>query len=193
MPEISTSISPETGSPRWVRLRRRTLAAGAASTTAGTKCGGAFSAPAIECRACRRQVNTCCGVSPCRRATSEITAPTTSVSSTTRALKSPENRRRRPVPVITSKRRTSVPSGSSLWSIIDTSRSPIHRSTQSPVTRPNERWEQDSAYDEAEAVVLDLVDPHRPHGHRAGVGRQTGCDEAGRMADGSGGAPEHGP
>ena len=58
------------------------------------------------CRACRRQPNSCCGVSPCRRAISETTAPGASVSSMIRALSSAENRRRRPVPVITSSRRT---------------------------------------------------------------------------------------
>ena len=34
---------------------------------------------AYDRRACRRQVNTCCGHSPCRRAISETTAPETSV------------------------------------------------------------------------------------------------------------------
>ena len=97
-------------------------------------------------RACRRQVNTCCGVSPCWRAISETTASRASVSSTTLALKSAENRRRRPVPVITSSRRTSVTSGSSLWSSIDTSRSPIQRSAQSPITGLKKRWDQNSAY-----------------------------------------------
>ena len=79
-------------------------------------------------RACRRQVNTCCGVSPFRRATSETIAPGTSVSSTIPALKSSENWRRRPVPVITSSRRSVVASGLSVWSSVDTSRSPIQRS-----------------------------------------------------------------
>ncbi|MGY2803854.1 hypothetical protein ACVIHF_000584 [Bradyrhizobium sp. USDA 4506] len=73
-------------------------------------------------RACRRQVNTCCGVSPCRRAISETTAPGTSVSSTIRALSSLENQRRRPVSVITSSR-CAVTSDLSVWSSIDTSRS----------------------------------------------------------------------
>jgi hypothetical protein len=75
---------------------------------------------AIASRAWRRHVNTCCGVSPWRRATSETTAPERSVSATTRALKSSVKRRRRPVPVITSSRRTSATSGSSLWSSVDT-------------------------------------------------------------------------
>ena len=92
-----------------------------ASTTAGTNCGS--SAIGAGCRrACRRQVNTCCGVSPCRRAISETTAPGTSVSSTIRALSSLENQRRRPVSVITSSRRA-VTSDLSVWSSIDTSRS----------------------------------------------------------------------
>jgi hypothetical protein len=97
-------------------------------------------------RACRRHVNTCCGVSPCWRATSETTAPATSVSSTIRALSSSEARRRRPVPVITSSRRT-VASGLSVWSSVDTSRSPIQRSSQSPSTDVRRRWGQNSAYD----------------------------------------------
>ena len=150
MPAISTSIRPDISTWR-VRLRRRsraTPAGGAVSTTtAGTKFGAAFSVgPAADCRACRRHVNTCCGVSPRRRATSETTAPTTSVSSTIWALKSSENRRRRPVPVITSNRRNSVASGLSVWSSVDTSRSPTQRSSQSPITSPNRRWDHHSAY-----------------------------------------------
>ena len=90
--------------------RRAARTGGGVSTTAGTNCGASMSvlAPAGR-RACRRQPNTCCGVSPCRRATSETTAPGTSVSSMIRALSSSENRRRRPVPVITSSRRTAAP------------------------------------------------------------------------------------
>jgi hypothetical protein len=114
-----------------------------AGTNAGTESGGA----AKECRrACRRHVNNGCGVSPCRRATSEITALGTSVSSMILALSSSENRRRRPVPVITSSRRTPVACGSSVWSSFDTSRSPIQRSSHSPITDDRKRWGQGFAY-----------------------------------------------
>ena len=134
-PSISTSMLPELRSARRVRLRCRMARAGKAdSTTAGTNFGAPVSLAAGR-RACRRQVNTCCGVSPFRRATSETTAPGTSVSSTMPALKSSENWRRRPVPVITSSRRTAVASGLSVWSSVDTSRSPISEIAQSPIVK----------------------------------------------------------
>jgi hypothetical protein len=68
--------------------------------TSGTN-GGSSAIGVGNRRACRRQVNTCCGVSLCRRAISETKAPGTSVSSTIRALSSLQNQRRRPVSVIT--------------------------------------------------------------------------------------------
>jgi hypothetical protein len=107
---------------RTARRPRSTAGVGsAASTTAGTNCTS--SARVVDgWRACRRQVNTCCGVSPCRGAITETTAPGTSVSSTTRALSSLENQRRRPVSVITSSRRAVI-SDLSVWSSIDTSQS----------------------------------------------------------------------
>jgi len=49
--------------------------------------------------------------------------------------------------VITSSRRTGVTSGSSLWSSVDTSRSPIQRSAHSTIIRRHKRWGQNSAYD----------------------------------------------
>lgn len=102
-----------------LRFLQRAGAATTVSTTAGTNCGA--SAVDIEgLRACRRHVNTCCGISPCGRATSETTAPGKSASSTIRPLSSSENRRRRPVPVITSSRRTVTP-GSSIGSSIGSS------------------------------------------------------------------------
>jgi hypothetical protein len=87
-----------------------------------------------------------CGVRPCRRSTSETTTPAARVSSTTRALKSSVNQRRRPAPVITSSRRTVFTSGSSLWSSVDTSRSPIQRSAHSTIIRRHKRCGQNSAY-----------------------------------------------
>src|SRR3954452_20765000 len=124
---ISTSIIPERSACRRLRTAwRGALAGGGVSTTAGTNSGAAvLQHGASGCRACRRQPNNCCGDSPWRRATSETTAPGASVSSTRRALSSAEKRRRRPVPVITSTRRTVVPSGLSVWSSIDTRRSPF--------------------------------------------------------------------
>jgi hypothetical protein len=98
-----------------------TATAGAmASTTAGANCGSsAFGAG--NRRACRRQVNTCCGVSPCRRAISETTAPGPA-SPRRSGPCSLENQRRRPVSVITSSRRA-LTSDLGVWSSIDTSRS----------------------------------------------------------------------
>ncbi len=134
---------------RWRRLLRAGRDGNAVSTTAGTNVGASLS---VGCgatlRACRRHVNTCCGVRPCRRATSETTASGASVSSTTRAFKSSVNRRRRPTPVITSSRRTVVTSGSSLWSSVDTSQSPIQRSAHSTIIQRHKRWAQNSAYSE---------------------------------------------
>src|SRR6185437_13464667 len=52
--------------------------------------------------------------------------------------KSSENRRRRPVPVITSSRRTAVVSGLSIWSSVGTSRSPIQRPNNRPSPTSNE-------------------------------------------------------
>src|SRR3954466_5814680 len=119
-----------------LRSSQRAGAAATASTTAGTNSGA--SALVIEgLRACRRHVNTCCGISPWRRATSETTAPGKSVSSTISALSSSENRRRRPVPVITSSRRT-VTSGSSVWSSVDTSRSLFRDRYTRPSQAPRE-------------------------------------------------------
>ncbi len=55
----------------WLRLcQPRTVA----STTTGTN-GGSLAIGVGNLRAYRRQVNTCCGGSPCRRAISETTAP----------------------------------------------------------------------------------------------------------------------
>src|SRR5262249_56638256 len=48
--------------------------------------------------------NSCCGVSPCRRATSDTTTPGARLSRTIRALASRVNRRLRPAPVIISTR-----------------------------------------------------------------------------------------
>lgn len=70
----------------WRSRPRDGRAGNIGSKTAGTNLGAPASL-AIGWRACRRQVNTCCGISPFRRATSETTAPGTSFSSTIPALK----------------------------------------------------------------------------------------------------------
>jgi hypothetical protein len=93
-------------------------AVGSGTITAGTKAGSV----AAVLRASRRHVNTCCGASPWRRATTDTTAPGTSVSSTIRARSSTLQRLRPIAPLITSRRRTG-PDGSSLWSSLDTKRS----------------------------------------------------------------------
>ena len=96
-------------------------------STTGAK-PGAHDAPEPERRlASRRQPKICCGDIPWRRATSDVTAPGANVSAMIRALSSTDQRRRRPVPVITSTRRTPA-SGSKLCSSIRTSRSPNHTS-----------------------------------------------------------------
>ena len=60
-------------------------------TTAGTNIGGSGVGSLMSgCRARRRHVNSCWGINPCRRATSDTTAPGASVSSTIRALSSAE-------------------------------------------------------------------------------------------------------
>src|SRR5690606_13319508 len=76
----------------------------AGSITAGTNDGTASSIDATRLRACLRQVKTCCGRRPCRRATSDTIAPGTSVSATILALSSSVQSRRPPAPLITSKR-----------------------------------------------------------------------------------------
>jgi hypothetical protein len=75
-PSASISMPPTSG----LALRRAVLrswptatAGTMASTTAGTN-GGSSAIGVGNRRACRRQVNICCGVSPCRRAISETTA-----------------------------------------------------------------------------------------------------------------------
>lgn len=104
-----------------LRSWRATATGAMAYTTTGTN-GGSSTIGVGNRRACPRQVNACCGLSPCRLAISETTAPGTNVSSTIQALSSLENQRRRPVSVITSSRRA-VTSDLSVWSNIDTSRS----------------------------------------------------------------------
>src|SRR4029079_2780528 len=82
-PSASISMPPTSGLAlcRAVLRSWPTATAGTmASTTAGTN-GGSSAIDVGNRRACRRQVNTCCGASPCRRAISETTAPGTSVSS----------------------------------------------------------------------------------------------------------------
>src|SRR6266404_5952250 len=67
-------------------------------------------APPPSCskaRASRRHANNCCGLSPWRRATSDTLTPPVRLSTTMRALSSLDHRRRRPMPVISSIRRTS--------------------------------------------------------------------------------------
>jgi hypothetical protein len=104
---------------RW----RGGFAGGAATVGSGTITAGTMAGSvAAVLRASCRQVNSCCGASPWRRATTDTTAPGASVSSTIRARSSTLQRRRPIAPLITSRRRTG-PGGSSLWSSLDTKRS----------------------------------------------------------------------
>src|SRR5581483_2032010 len=79
--------------------------------------------------ASRRQVNNCCGVSPCRRATALTVSPGSYVSATISAFCSGGQPRRRPVPVNTSTRRTGsgslTPLGLSKSSVSDMCPSPL--------------------------------------------------------------------
>src|SRR5439155_1547799 len=83
---------------------------------------------AARSRASRRQVNTCCGVNTYPSPPCATAAPGASYSLTTRALSSSKIRRRLPVPVITSSRRTVFAPASSVLSSVDTSRSLNRRS-----------------------------------------------------------------
>src|SRR5215203_834954 len=131
-PLISSSIPLADERPLPLRARGSGRAAGswsaAAATTAGTNETASFPASSGR-RASRRHPNSCCGKSPCRRATSDTTAPGASVSSTMRALSSTDHRRRPPKPLMTSIR-LSGPLGLSLWSSPDTKRSSTDRQTQ---------------------------------------------------------------
>lgn len=69
--------------------------------------GQRYDALGISARASRRQPNNCCGETPLRRATSDTFAPGFQLSMMMRAFSSSDHCRRRPVPVITSIRRTS--------------------------------------------------------------------------------------
>src|SRR5215216_2193978 len=111
---------------RWGSGRGSTDAIGAGtSTTAGTNAADAKATSCVR-RASRRHPNSCCGDSPCRRATSDTTAPGTNVSSRMRAFSSIDQRRRPPTPLITSIRRSDR-LGSSVWSNPDTKNDPESR------------------------------------------------------------------
>src|SRR5262245_509376 len=107
------------------------------------------SPPLKPLRASRRHPNSCCGVIPCCRATSETTAPGCSLSSTMRALASGDQRRRRPTPVITSIR--CKPSGApSPRSVVGLSVLPMRCLRRGSHYRPCRtlpgRWEGITAY-----------------------------------------------
>ena len=97
----------------------------------------------IRARAARRQPNSCCGLSPCRRATSDTFAPGARLYRTIWVLASVDHRRRRPLPVISSIRRTSpaspgsFPLGSSVRSSVWSNRSfmPRHHATAGANTK----------------------------------------------------------
>ena len=141
----ATSSSIECGRVEEAGRRfRDTPPAAAASTTTGTKPSASAPSCALR-RASRRHVNSCCGVAPYRRATSETTAPGSRDASTARDFSLCDQRRRRPPPpVITSTRRPVAAFGSSVWSSLDTSRSPIQEITlpqpaSDPKVRPGHR------------------------------------------------------
>jgi len=81
----------------------------AASTMAGTNTDAACNGTpysSISLRSCRRQVNSCEGLSACRRTPAETVSRLEKLSATTDALTSSGQSRRRPAPVKTSKRWT---------------------------------------------------------------------------------------
>jgi hypothetical protein len=96
-PGRSLGLPPRFGSAlQRGSMRSGPTAAADVSTTAATNCSSSAFVDR-SWRACRRQVNTCWGVSPCRRAISETIASGTSVCLTIRALPSLKNQRRRSV------------------------------------------------------------------------------------------------
>ena len=98
--------------------------ASAAAATTGTNASSSAGSTRRPWRAWWRQANSCCGRRSCRRATSEITTPGARLSATIRAFASALHRLRPSAPVITSSRRTSRTSGSTLRSNADMKRSP---------------------------------------------------------------------
>ena len=112
-----------------------------ASVTIGTKpaVGGLAVSRGIAAtsrRAACRQVNTCCGHTCQRRATSDTRAPGNRVSATTRAFSSADQRRRRPGPVSISMRRK-PPFASALTSNIALARSSLPHAMR---TAPHTLW-----------------------------------------------------
>ena len=107
----------------------------------------------ISSRACRRQPNSCCGLSPCRRATSDTLAPGLRLSTKMRALSSSDHCRRRPVPVISSSRRTVVTSPASAGLAFKRMlkrmvKSIAHGPASSHSPSPPETWGRSTAYDQ---------------------------------------------
>jgi len=136
-PSISSSIAAE---PDDLGRRGRFASGGAGiSETAGTNTG--VSAPTA--RACRRQVKSCCAVSPCRRATAHSVSPSTELSAMILAFSSGDQFRRRPAPVNTSIR--CAGSGIGLWSEIDMCRN-LRRLQASTLKPQTKRWRRDIAY-----------------------------------------------
>jgi len=92
---------------------------GSSSTIAGTNAGVAADDGAELFTAARkraRQPNSCCGLSPCRRATSDTTAPSARLSATISDFSSADHLRRRSAPVISSIRRRRAGTDTSLVS-----------------------------------------------------------------------------
>jgi hypothetical protein len=98
----------------------------AASTITGTNADPL--SPALfffRRRASRRQLNSCCGVKPCRRATAQIDSSPSWLSAMIRAFCSAVHDRRRPVPVKTSSRRTGSGLHLGKSSVFDTCSNPL--------------------------------------------------------------------
>ena len=104
-----TTSSSEPQSPS--RRSRRPHFARSSPRSAGTNAGGSSPSTTsawVVRRASRCHVSACCGVRPCRRATSDTTAPGSSVSATIPVVSSALQRRRPPAPLIISTRRCTV-------------------------------------------------------------------------------------
>jgi len=120
------------------------------------------------CLASRRHANRCWGAIPCRRATSDTTAPGAAASSRMRAFSSAGQRRRPAPPVITSIRRTGR-NGSSIGSSISSKRSQTEDRQPRPsaaaiegvvqttltVHRPVRRFEQVANFDQLLARAVE--------------------------------------
>ncbi len=133
----STTCSVEGSTPTGIRTVNAPTTTSIAGVAWRSGCDGAAttidansnpSALAIctpPCSAFRRQANSCCAVSPCRRATALTVAPSAQLSATICAFCSIVQERRHPVPVKTSNRQTGSALDISISSVSDMCSTPL--------------------------------------------------------------------